>query len=97
MSSPDVRLEELVPWGGTGLLIMKDQKKGWLRWEKRYPLNLYSSVHQLYHSKAGREEKMEKEKLRELHYLTALTYFSQQIRSQGVLPGVKEKVIGYGV
>lgn len=64
---------------------------------KEIPLNLHSSVHQLYHNKTGTEEKMEKEKLRELHYLTALTYFSQQIRSQGVLPGVKEKVIGYGV
>ena len=78
-------------------MIMKDQKKRWLRWEKRYPLNLHSSVHQLHHSKTGREKKMGKEKLRELHYLTALTYFSQQIRSQGVLPGVTEKVIGCGV
>lgn len=74
---------------------MKDQKKGCLRWEKRYPLNLHSSVHQLYHNKTGREKKMEKEVKGVT--LPNCTDLFQQIRSQGVLPGVKEKVIGYGV
>lgn len=58
MSSPDVRLEELASWGGTGLLIRKHKKEGWLRWEKRHAFNLTLWVD---HTKPEGQKRLAKE------------------------------------